>query len=71
MGKKNKQRHIRLAAKDSAQGYKRTHDGQIIYPAAWRSVGRMVGVLNGTVIRDGDGFPVPYSRLLNGGTYAV
>ena len=71
MGKINRQRHIRLGAKDPHEGNKRTHDGRLIKPCAYIGRHKMVGTVDGTIIRDAAGVAVPYSQLINGGIYAT
>ncbi len=71
MGKKNRQRHIRLKAKDPHEGNKRTHDGRVIKPCAYQSRHKMVGTLDGVVLRDVAGVAIPYSQIQNGGYYVV
>lgn len=67
MGKKNRQRYIKLSSKITSS-YKRTAEGKEIKPAQWKR--GMVGVINNHIIRDNIGVPIPYSQLLKGGHYS-
>lgn len=67
MGKKNRQRYIKLSSRISSS-YKRTAEGKEIKPAKMNR--HMVGVINNHVIKDRYGIAIPYSQILKGGHYS-